>query len=135
MPTPEELRYISPTIQTLITEAGGEGEAGMLRVAKVIHSRSLLPRWKGQSPDQIVQQPKQFSGWERRDRIPFLLNQPNEVFAQATRAMHQAGKDLGGKPYASNYLTTQLYDSPSRPEWANKMRIVERYGNHIFLME
>ena len=135
MPTPRELRDISPSVQTLIAEAGGEGEEGMMKVAKVIHSRSMLPRWKGKSTDEIVQEPKQFSGWERKDRIPFLMQQPNEVYTQATRAMRRAREEMKGVPSADHFLTTRLYDSPERPSWAKKMRVVERYKGHIFLKE
>ena len=137
MGRPEELRDLSPSVQTVVTEAADQGFEGMKRVGKVIYSRAQLPRWKGKSADDIVQEPKQFSGWERPDRAEFLAKQPVGVFEEAARALKAAAQDTaGGKVFADHYLTTALYDDvKKRPSWANQMQVVERYGGHVFLKE
>ena len=130
-----EHRTLAPAVQAVVLESAGEGWEGMWRVAKVLHSRSLLPRWQGMSVDQIAEQPKQFSGMARTDRQAFLDAQPQSAVDDAIRAVAQAPVQMGGKPFADHYLAASLYDSPKRPSWANSMRVVERYGNHVFLKE
>src|SRR3990167_7021206 len=113
----EEIAGLSPTIQTIIAEAAGEGYEGMKKVVAVMHSRSQLPRWKGKKTDDIVQEAKQFSGWERPDRVAFLMKQPAETFNQAGRALKDAEKETKGKPGADHYLTKKLYGSDKAPGW------------------
>ena len=132
---PLDTKTLSPAIKALVLEAAGEGAEGMKRVAKVLHSRALLPRWKGMTVDQIAEQPKQFSGMARTDREAFLKRQPAQVTDQATKAMTDAQTELKGKPWADHYMTQALYDGPLRPLWANKMKIMERHGGHVFLKE
>lgn len=128
-------RSLSPAVQAVLSEAAGEGWEGMWRVAKVLHSRSLLPRWKGMTLDQVALQPKQFSGMARPDLQAFLDKQPQSVVDEATRAVAQAPTQMGGKPYADHYVTEELFKSPKRPDWVGKMKVVERYGNHVFMSE
>ena len=133
MPGP---RKLSPAVQAVLLEAAGEKWEGMWRVAKVLHSRTLLPRWKGMTMDQVAEQPKQFSGMARPDRQAFLDAQPQSAVDEATRAVAQAPIQMGGKAWSDHYLTQKLYDNPSkRPSWANNMKIVERSGRHVFLKE
>ena len=129
-------RTLSPAVQAVVLEAAGEGWEGMWRVAKVLHSRSMLPRWRGMNVDQVAEQPNQFSGMARTDKQAFLDAQPQEAIDQATRAVAEAPAQMGGKPWADHYLTQKLYDDPAkRPIWANAMKVMERSGGHVFLKE
>ena len=121
------------SIRALIGEAAGEGPGGMERVAKVIHTRS---RQRNLSVDDVVRQPKQFSAMDRPDLDAFILKQSKQVVQQAYEAMQRAGDEVGsGKSWATNYVTKQLYESPTRPAWVGKMKVVDRYGNHVFMNE
>src|SRR3990167_513786 len=136
MPRPTDFSDLSPTLQTIVLEAGGEGPIGMQKVAKVMVDRTMLPRWKGLTTDQIVQQPKQFSGWERKDRIAFLSKQPQGVFLEAAKALKRAQAEAKSQGVtADHYVTKELHSSPKRPDWVSKMEVVETYGNHVFLRE
>jgi spore germination cell wall hydrolase CwlJ-like protein len=127
---------LSPTMKAIIAEAANQGPEGMKRVAKVIYSRSMVPRWKGMKTDAIVSQPKQFSGMSRPNLTQFLASQPDHIYGQASKAMNEAEKELAGKPWADHYLTAKLYDDPKkRPDWAGKMKVMERYKDHVFLKE
>lgn len=129
------VRKLSPAVQAVLLEAAGEGWEGMWRVAKVLHSRSLLPRWRGMTMDQVAEQPKQFSGMARSDRQAFLDAQPQSAVEEAMRAVAQAPVRMGGKPWSDHYMTAALFNSPKRPSWANQMKVLEQYGNHVFLKE
>ena len=128
-------RKLSPAAQAVLLEAAGEGWEGMWRVAKVLHSRSLSPRWKGMTMDQVAAQPKQFSGMARTDKQAFLDAQPQSVIDQATKAVAQAPTQMSGKAWADHYVTNDLFKNPKRPDWVGKMKVVEQYGNHTFLKE
>ena len=137
MPRATDFADLSPTLQTIVLEAGGEGPMGMQKVAKVMVDRTLLPRWKGLTTDQVVQQPKQFSGWERKDRIQFLSKQPQGVFLEAAKALKRAQAEAKSQGVtADHYMSNAIFDDPKkRPSWAGKMKMVERYGGHTFLKE
>ena len=121
------------SIRALIGEAAGEDDEGMVRVAKVIHTRA---RQRNLSVDAVVRQPKQFSAMERKDLDQFILRQPKGTTDRAFAAMERAGKDVGkGKEFANHYLSQVLYNSPERPSWAKDMKVVDRHGGHIFLSD
>lgn len=124
---------LSPTIRAIIGEAAGEGPEGMLRVAKVILTRADQRRLH---PDEIVMQPRQFSAMARPDLEQFIAKQPPSVVRDAHAALEEATKTWNPhRPYATHYMTTALHQSPKRPAWANRMKVVERYGGHVFLNE
>lgn len=130
------VRDLTPTVQTILAEGANQGFEGMRRIARVIHSRTQLPRWKGMTSDTVVQQPKQFSGWERKDRMDFLAQQPRAVVEQAIEADKKGSGDVAkGKVWADHYLTTDLATSPKAPSWVKSMKLVERYGKHSFFKE
>lgn len=117
------------SIRVLVGEAAGEGAEGMRRVARVIHTRAKERRL---SVDDVVRQPKQFSAYDRKDLDAFILKQPRQVVDAAYEAMQLAEQD---GPWATNYVTRQLYDSPGRPSWIGKMKVIDRYGNHVFMRD
>ena len=128
-------RELSAAVQAILAEAAGEGPDGMARVAKVIRSRTLLPRWRGMSMDDVARQPKQFSGMQRTDLKAFLAKQPPSVIADAQRAHDTVMADTKMKPWADHYVTADLYKKSSRPSWVGKMKVIERHGNHVFMKE
>lgn len=54
--------------RTIIGEARGEDELGMIAVAWVIRNRAEHPRWWGRSVVEVCRKPFQFSCWLRADR-------------------------------------------------------------------
>lgn len=122
---------LPPSVKALIGEAAGEGSEGMYRVAKVIHTRA---RQRNLSVDAVVQQPKQFSAMARPDLEAFIAKQPRHITTQAYEAMAKAEQEVG-KGWANHYLTQDLYNSKERPSWAKDMKVIDRYGKHIFLSD
>src|SRR3990167_6278249 len=113
MPRPTDFSDLSPTLQTIVLEAGGEGPMGMQKVGKVMVERSLLPGRKGGTTDQVVQQPKQFSGWERKDRIAFLSKQTQGVFLEAAKALKRAQAEAKSQGVtADHYMILDIFDDP-----------------------
>ena len=117
------------SIRVLVGEAAGEGAEGMRRVARVIHTRAKERRL---SVDDVVRQPKQFSAYDRTDLDAFILKQPKPVVDAAYEAMQLAEQD---GPWANHYLTRELYESPQAPSWSKKMKVIDRFGNHVFLTD
>lgn len=115
----------SPIIKTIIAEAAGEGDEGMYMVASAIATRALRRKL---TPEQVVNQPKQFSGRWRRDLDRFVAQQGPEVLARAERAWQRA--QTQPMPGVDHYLTTTLYRSPKRPAWASTMRPIGQVGRH-----
>lgn len=115
-------------LKTIIAEAAGEGEEGMYAVASVIANRAKRRRL---TPEQVVDQPAQFTGRWRKDLDAFIAKQPPAVLQAAQRALERAQKEpLGG---ADHYLTNDLYNSAKRPSWAGKMDVTQTVGRHTFL--
>ena len=124
-------KRLPDSIRALIGEAAGEDDEGMYMVAKVIHTRS---RQRNLGVDDVVRQPKQFSAMARPDLDDFILRQPKGTTERAYEAMARAGQDIG-KGWANHYLTRAKYESPERPSWANKMKVIDRHGGHVFLSD
>lgn len=115
-------------LKTLIAEGAGEGEEGMYAIGSVIMNRSQR---RGKTPQQIVNEPKQFTGRFRKDLDRFVASQSSETIAAAQRAWQKAQQN----PIADvdHYMTTQLYKSPKRPNWAASMGGVQQIGRHTFM--
>lgn len=127
----------------IYTEAGGEGEQGMIRIADVAVTRSLHKDY----PDNIgkvILQPGQFSwtynlrsrsetglaDYNKRLLKSKRMANPKEREAYAT-AMKVAYRALqpGYKP---KYRYTHFYSGTDKPAWAKNKRAV-KYGNHYFI--
>jgi len=119
---------LDDVIKTIISEAAGEGEEGMYAVASVISNRAKRRKL---TPQQVVNQPQQFTGRWRKDLDAFIAKQPPAVIEQAKRAWKKAQTE--SIPGIDHYLTNDLYKSNKRPSWANKMGVVKTLGAHTFL--
>lgn len=118
---------LDDVIGTILAEAAGEGEEGMYAVASVIANRAKRRKL---TPSQVVNQKHQFSGRERKDFWEFVGRQSAEAEYAARRAWQRAQADP--IPGLDHYVTTDLYNSPQRPAWLNKMGGARTIGNHIF---
>lgn len=113
-------------IDTLIAEAAGEGQEGMRRVAETILNRSAI---RGLSPEQVVQQPYQYTGYSNPGPAAVQAQRDAQARAAAEAAWVLAqGTDdpTGGADhyYAQNTI--------SRPSWARNMNNTGTYGGHTF---
>lgn len=115
-------------LKTLLAEGAGEGEEGMHAIASVIVNRANR---RGLTPEQVVNQPQQFTGRWRKDLDAFAERQPAEVKAAAQRAWERA--QTAPIPGIDHYLTTQLLRSSKRPRWATQMGGQREIGQHTFL--
>src|SRR3990167_3916587 len=119
---------LDAVLKTIIAEGAGEGEEGMYAIASVIVNRAARRKL---TLEQVVNQPKQFTGRWRKDLETFVTRQGPAVEAQARRALERATQ--APLPGVDHYLTRALYDSPQRPSWARTMGGQRMIGNHIFL--
>lgn len=113
-------------IDTLIAEAGGEGSEGMRRVAETILNRAAV---RGLSPEQVVQQPYQYTGYSNPGPGAVQSQRNPDVRAAAEAAYQlalQPGDPTGGADhyYAQNTI--------SQPSWARSMNNTGTYGGHTF---
>lgn len=130
---PADKNELSPSIKALIGEAASEGFEGMYRVAKVIHTRA---KQRNLDVDSVVTQPKQFSAMERADLDDFIAKQPKKTMRDAHEAMNRAASEIRrDNLWANHYVTKNMMKNPNRPKWINKMKLVEEFGNHVFLRE
>ena len=113
-------------INTLIAEAGGEGEQGMAAVASVIRNRAES---RGKSPADIIREPKQFTGYEAPGEGARKAMQDPEMRSRAETILNSvlAGElpdpTGGADHYHADYVS---------PDWAGKMPQTAKIGQHIF---
>jgi len=119
---------LDTVLNTVIAEGAGEGEEGMYAIASVIVNRANRRKL---TLEQVVNQPKQFTGRWRTDLETFVARQGPSVEAQARRALNRATQSP--LPGVDHYLTRSLYDSPQRPSWAKSMGRPRIIGHHVFL--
>src|SRR3990167_1615873 len=119
---------VDVVLNTIIAEGAGEGEEGMYAIASAIVNRAARRKL---TLEQVVNQPKQFTGRWRKDLDTFVARQGLAVEAQARRALARATQTP--LPGVDHYLTRTLYESPQRPSWATQMGGGRLIGNHVFL--
>lgn len=113
-------------IDTLIAEAGGEGEESMRRVAETILNRAAV---RGLTPEQVVAQPYQYTGYSNPGPLARQAQQNEAVRAiaeQAYRTALEPGDPTGG---ADHYYAP---GSISQPSWARSMTPTGSYGGHNY---
>lgn len=130
--------------KTIWGEARGEGVRGMVAVGLVIWNRLHDHRWPS-SWQEVCTQRKQFSTWNVGDPNRRLIDEVTlddlafqSAFQIAARLVtlgpdREAGDITNG---ANHYLTTELYASLRRPDWAKSggsLRVVAEIGNHTFM--
>lgn len=112
-------------IDTLIAEAYAEGPEGMRRVAETIINRAAI---RGLTPEQVVRQAHQYTGYEHPGSDAKRAQQSNKARTAAEAAWDlalQPGDPTGG---ADHYLNP----NQANPSWASKLPSTGSYGNHKF---
>lgn len=137
-------------VATLYGEASNQGIAGQIGVACAIRNRVEMdlhnerPDWWGEGFRGVCLAPAQFSCWWGQngnvDRVYALAQalvdrQPvgPEIAELAWIAEGILGGAIRDKTHgATHYLTTALYRSPARPQWASKATFSCELGDHTF---
>ena len=115
-------RQVSIVKKTILAEAGGEGQQGMLAVASVIENRV---RQKGLKPAEVCLQKKQFSCWNKGTPV-VLTNKKVSAFAEKlAREICDGEFEPIGR--WNHYCRTDAY-----PVWREKMLIKTVIGRHVF---
>ena len=139
----DKLTNLETLTLTLIGEARGEPIEGQVAVGCVIRNRS--EQWK-RSIKEICLQPRQFSCWNIDDPNRALLVELAEkmvmgtglnsiVYAQCQYVAlgivnHEILDNTHG---ALNYLTTSLFASDAKPDWAKNVSSAVVKGKQTFL--
>ena len=101
-------------IDTLIAEAIGEGPEGMRRVAETILNRAAI---RGLTPEQVVKQPKQYTGYEAPGADTVTAMKDPAVRAAAEAAFRLAMEPGDPTKGADHYFNPNLVS----PSWARSM--------------
>lgn len=114
-------------LKTIIAEAYGEGPEGMRRVAEVINNRA---RERGLTPEQVVSEPGQFSGFSHPGaNVRGLFDNPEALQAAATAWNDAQGLD--DPTFGAQYFST-FSDTPTA---SGALQVVATSGNHRFLAD
>tara|TARA_Y100000310_G_C20318889_1_gene639774 strand:+ start:120 stop:560 length:441 start_codon:yes stop_codon:yes gene_type:complete len=108
---------------TILAEARGEGKAGMYAVACVIQQRSIN---RSLTPAQVCKQRKQFSCWNSKKDLSYLLKTSQATYATLL-AKNIIGLDLSYTNNADHYCTLKTHNY-----WTKKNKIIKIIGNHKF---
>lgn len=138
----DQLSDLEVLTLTLIGEARGEPIEGVVAVANVVRNRANT--WK-KSISEICLQPKQFSCWNENDPNRDLLNGlarhfimggklevPSYIQCQCVARGIIRGEILDNTHGSLNYLTTELFKSDKKPDWAKNVSIAITKGNQTF---
>lgn len=115
---------------TLWMEARSEGMSGMYNVACVIHNRAER---SGESLQEVVLKPKQFSCWN--DRKPEDFQEDLPVGAEWIQAKALAKQLVLGRLQVAHGATHYYNPALASPSWAKHMTVVKEHKHHIFLKE
>lgn len=124
---------------TLVGEAGGEGDQGMLAVGNVIVNRAKK-NFTGRTVSDVIMSPRQFSVWNnQRPETLYNARKDTDVYRRADRI---AGELLSGRAsdvtggadhYLNEVVTRQGRSDGSLPSWYRKGKITRKIGKHTFL--
>ena len=105
-------------------EAAGEGEQGISLVLDTMANRHW--RWNRYA----------YSAQFRPHLADFCAAQPATLRRYAD---HQVAALYQGRAVpqtaATHYVTSWLYHSPTRPAWVGRMKVIQVYRNHVFMVE
>jgi len=139
------LSPLEALILTVIGEARGESIEGQVAVAWIIKNRLLHQPTKYKDYRDVVFEPHQFSCWdEEASYLNGLIQQMivnddkihDKYLTQCVYVSRGVDEDqiidnTNGSLY---YLTNTLYNSQSKPKWANAARNVKVIGNQTFFL-
>lgn len=118
-------------VENAYQEARGEGIKGMQAVTHVVMSRMES---SGHSACQVVQEPKQFSWYNRHKLNPRrgLVWATRGSRLDASRATYAMlfDPDYQGHPALNG--AKWYHEKSVRPVWSLKLRRIVQIGNHIF---
>jgi len=130
---------------TLYGEALAGDIVGAIGVGNVIQNRSIL---RNQSIRDVCHAPLQFSCWNGTEatgvsRMRSGIDELNRLVIMPSwlRACRWIAKGIMGNDVpdyargADHYVTRALYDDPARPAWVGRMKVLARFGGHVFLKE
>lgn len=111
-------------IDTLIAEAGGEGDAGLIAAAWAIQQRAAA---RGQTPDQVIK--SGFDGYTNPGSAAKRSQQDPAMRARVERILTgvQNGTIPNPVPGADHFLSGDVM-----PSWAKNMKPVATIGGHRF---
>lgn len=117
---------------TIWRESRGEGEAGMIAVAEVIHNRT---KTKGQGwptdPEQVCMQDFQFSSWNNRDSNRNLYPKPNDSQYEMAVSIWYHPEKHATKPDPTNGATFYRNVATAGP-FPSQYQVTAVIGNHTF---
>lgn len=127
---------------TLIGEGRGEPIESQVAIGSVIRNRVNL--WKNTYYDTCLK-PEQFSCWNKNDpNYPILIELSNKLlqgrmiddiylleclYIGAGIVLNQIRDNTN---YSLYYLTTKLFNSSNKPEWAKTAKNIRAIGNQIY---
>ncbi len=113
-------------VNTIIAEAGGEGDEGMAGVASVIRNRAIA---RGKSPADIVREPHQFTGYAKPGPDAQRAMQDPAMRARANTILESV---LAGELPDPTGDADHYHAKSVTPDWAGKMRKTATIGAHEF---
>lgn len=136
VPSQDELALIQHLVPvlTIWKEAGGEGKAGMLAVANVIHTRMKVRK---QTANKVCLDTFQFSCWNamgnpERNKFPDQ-EEDAEDYAAFWVAYFCWLEVLGGSaPDATGGADFYFNPAVAKPSWGAKFKFTCRLGHHDF---
>ena len=113
-------------IETIAFESRGEPFEGQVAVAEVIRTRS---RERGQTFEQVVMAPWQFSCWNRNARLSTITGPEFQRASHAWQESESTNYSNGANLYANLSKCT--------PKWMfhQKVKKVKKLGRHTFFKE
>lgn len=121
---------------TIAMEAIGEGQKGMEGVALVIRNRTRRPTRFGNSAEEIVRKPFQFSCWNNYPATYNVWEQRSGWESSLEDARNVWLRVKGGlvRDWTNG---ADHYYNPRKcsPSWAPKMEVTATWKNHKFLKE
>jgi hypothetical protein len=110
-------------VETILLEAAGDGFESMVAVGEAIRNRTQL---FNKTAREVCLQPKQFSGWNDRERAQAFLKEHSSYYKRAWLAW-QLSAQSSLTSGATDYHTQDIL-----PYWASAYTKSAQVGSHIF---
>ena len=107
-----------------LAEGAAEGEHGLDLILATMHNRGY--RWNQWS----------YSAQARLDLHQFCSRQPTHLRQDTINWLNSLYHHMEPPiSPATHYVASWLYCSPKRPAWVGRMRVIQVYRNHVFMVE
>ncbi len=119
---------------TMIGEARGEGDVGMVAVGNTITNRVAHPSWRGKTILEVCLKPYQYSCWNLDNKNRKFLLELDRTGDIYWRAFHQGQHLINGDYEDITNGATYYYapNSIAKPKWAMGKKPCATIGNHVF---